>query len=153
MPRQVHREVGAAAAVAAASLALVIAFAAAGDIDDVRAGVAASVAAIAVIYAARMRAVGVYVNDQGILVRAFDGSVELPWRSVAWIDVFPSDGISAAPGPPLAIWISTVDGEKIETPLLRRRAGLVTNSVLSVQLPSADFDHALRELRATQVRR
>ena len=129
-----------------------ITFAAAGHIDDARAGVAATVATIAMLYAARMRQVGVYVNDRGILVRAFDGSIELPWRSVAWIDVFPSDGIRAAPGPLLAIWISTVDGEQIETPLVRRRAGLTTSSVLAVELPSADFDQALRELRATHIR-
>ena len=151
VPRQVHRELG-AGVIVAASLALLITFAAAGRIDDVRAGVAATVAAIAFLYAARMRRVGVFVNDRGILVRAFDGSVELPWRSVAWIDVFPSDGITAAPGPLLAIWISTVDGEKIETPLVRRRKGLTTSSVLAVELPSADFDHALRELRATHIR-
>jgi len=143
------RELGAAIVVVAA-LALVIAFAAAGRINDVRAGVASAVAAAAACYAARMRVVGVFVNDRGILVRAFDGSIELPWRSVAWIDVHPSDARVAAPGPALAIWISTTDGEKIETPLVRRRAGLTPTSVVSVHLPSDDFDRALRELRATE---
>jgi hypothetical protein len=147
VPREfVLRERGAVAIVVAA-LALVIAFAARGRIDDVRAGVAVVVAVVAAAYAARMRVVGVFVNDRGVLVRAFDGSVELPWRSVAWIDVHPSDARVAVRGPALAIWISTVDGERIETPLIRRRAGLTTNSVVAVHLPTTDFDRALRELR------
>jgi hypothetical protein len=130
-----------------AGLALVITFAASGRINDVRAGVAMAVALTAAAYAARMRVVGVFVNERGVLVRAFDGSVELPWRSVAWVDVHPSDAQATAPGPVLAIWISTVDGERIETPLLRRRQGLAANSVVAVHLPTADFDQALWELR------
>lgn len=148
VPREIVLRERCAAAIVVAALALVIAFAAAGRINDVRAGVAMAVAVTAAAYAARMRVVGVYVNDRGVLVRAFDGSVELPWGSVAWIDVHPSDGRVTTPGPPaLAIWISTVDGEQIETPLVRRRKGLVTNSVVAVHLPTADFDRALWELR------
>jgi hypothetical protein len=147
VPREIVLRERGAAALALAALALVIAFGASGHIDDVRAGIAMAVALIAAAYAARMRVVGVFVNDSGVLVRAFDGSVELPWRSVAWIDVHPSDARAATPSPALAIWISTVDGERIETPLIRRRAGMTTSSVVVVHLPTADFDRTLRELR------
>jgi hypothetical protein len=147
VPREIVLRERGAAAIVVAALALVVAFAARGRIDDVRAGVAMAIALTAAAYAVRMRVVGVYVNERGVLVRAFDGSVELPWGSVAWIDVHPSDARTATPGPALAIWISTVDGERIETPLIRRRAGMPTTSVVTVHLPTADFDRALRELR------
>jgi hypothetical protein len=147
VPREIVLRERGAVAIIVAGLALVITFAASGRINDVRAGVAMAVALTAAAYAARMRVVGVFVNERGVLVRAFDGSVELPWRSVAWVDVHPSDAQATAPGPVLAIWISTVDGERIETPLLRRRQGLAAKSVVAVHLPTADFDRALWELR------
>jgi hypothetical protein len=141
-----RREAGAAFAVVAAGL-VVAWFAGRGRLDDGRAGTAVIAALLIGIYVVRMRFVGLFFNERGVLIRTFASTMEVPWREVAAIDLYPADE-----GPGLVAWVLTVHGEQIETPLVRVAAAARTRPVVSVHLPCAVFDQALREVRAAHAR-
>lgn len=140
----IRREAGAAFAVVSAGL-VVAWLEVHGRGQGGHAGLAASVAVVAAVYAIRLHLVGVFLNESGLLVRTFTETAMVPWHEVACIDVLPAED-----RPGLTAWVVTVHGEHIETPLIRVGARREPRPVVSVHLSGATFDQAVRELRAAR---
>jgi len=108
-------------------------------------------------YATRMLFVGVFVNDEGMLIRAFWRSTVIPWRQVSGIRAEPSSIRTFLWQTNPALWVST-GPVALESPLVRGGSWLAPSfggfgRMGRVHLAAETFDALLRDLESELAKR
>jgi hypothetical protein len=103
-------------------------------------------------YATRMLFVGVFVNDDGMLVRYFWRSIMLPWSQISGVRVEPSSIRTVLWRANPALWVTT--GAVVqESPMVRGGSWLLPSfgggfsRLGRVYLSTGAFDTLLRDLQ------